>query len=198
MQPVLSRALLPLADLIVLGSCSNPTPSGSSASEAAPAASATSSLAAQSASIMTAPIEDCVSAREREAFEGYALRTHAIVGAQSCRITERFNAFATRFRGELTTQGRALRGYYQKTYGKRGDATLDEFVSQLSNASSSMAVDRLTIAVPPMRSSTPSWSRRSAIWRRFRTSIRRAPCRRWRSAALRRQRSCSEHKGRSG
>jgi hypothetical protein len=135
MQTVLSRALLPLADLIVLGSCSNPTPSGSSASEAAPAASATSSLAAQSASITTAPIEGCVSAREREAFERYALRTHAIVGAQSCRATERFNAFATRFRGELTTQGRALRGYYQKTYGKRGDATLDEFVSQLSNAS---------------------------------------------------------------
>jgi len=28
-----------------------------------------------------------------------------------------------------------LRDYYQKNYGKRGDAALDEFVTQLSNAS---------------------------------------------------------------
>lgn len=62
------------------------------------------------------------------------LRTQAMVGAQSCRITGRFNAFATRFRGELTTEGRALQDYYQKNHGKRGDAALDEFVTQLSNA----------------------------------------------------------------
>ena len=28
-----------------------------------------------------------------------------------------------------------MRGYYQKIYGKRGDANLDEFVTELSNAS---------------------------------------------------------------
>jgi hypothetical protein len=133
MQPVLSRALLPLA--VLLGSCSNPNPAGSGASEAAPAASAAPAPAAQTASITAAGISGCVSPHERQAFEVYALRTQAIVGAQSCRVTERFNAFATRFRGELTTEGRALRAYYQKTYGKRGDATLDEFVTQLSNAS---------------------------------------------------------------
>jgi hypothetical protein len=135
MQPLFSRAVLPLAALIVLGSCSNPTPAANSSPAAAPAASATPAPVAQTASITAAGISGCISPREREAFEVYALRTQAIVGAQSCRITDRFNAFATRFRGEPTTEGRTLRGYYQKNYGKRGNATLDEFVIQLSNAS---------------------------------------------------------------
>jgi hypothetical protein len=135
MQPVLSRALLSLAALIVLGACSNSTPPNGSASESASAASTTPAPGAQTAAITAGAISGCVSPRERQAFEVYALRTQAIVGAQSCRVTERFNVFATRHRGELTTEGRALRGYYQKNYGKSGDATLDEFVTQLSNAS---------------------------------------------------------------
>ena len=74
-----------------------------------------------------------ISAAERRAHEVYALRTEAIVGAQSCRMLDRFNAFATKFSRELTQEGRALRSYFQKMHGKRGDSELDDFVTQLSN-----------------------------------------------------------------
>ena len=76
---------------------------------------------------------DCLTPREREAHEVYALRTEALVGAQSCRMLDRFNAFATRFSAELIDEGRTLRAHYLKLYGKRGDAKLDDFVTGLSN-----------------------------------------------------------------
>jgi hypothetical protein len=77
----------------------------------------------------------CISSRERQAYEVYALRTEVLVGAQSCRMTDRFNVFASKFTRELTAEGRELRAYYQKTYGKGGDARLDDFVTQLANSS---------------------------------------------------------------
>jgi hypothetical protein len=77
----------------------------------------------------------CISPRERQAYEVYALRTDVLVGAQSCRMTDRFNVFVTKFTRELTAEGRELRAYYQKTYGKGGDSHLDDFVTQLANTS---------------------------------------------------------------
>jgi hypothetical protein len=127
------RSLLPLVAVLALGSCASST-SSDSATSAAPPPAATAAVA-------TAPpvapivLPGCVSQHEREAFEVYALRTEAIVGAQSCRLTPRFNSFATKFRTELTAEGRALRTYYHKAHGKSGDAALDEFVTQLANMS---------------------------------------------------------------
>jgi hypothetical protein len=77
----------------------------------------------------------CISQRERQAYEVYALRTDVLVGAQSCRMTDRFNVFATKFTRELTVEGRELRAFYKKTYGKGGDSRLDDFVTQLANSS---------------------------------------------------------------
>ena len=77
----------------------------------------------------------CISPRERQAYEVYALRTDVLVGAQSCRMTDRFNVFVTKFTRELTVEGRELRAFYQKTYGKGGDAHLDDFVTELANTS---------------------------------------------------------------
>jgi hypothetical protein len=77
----------------------------------------------------------CISPRERQAHEVYALRTEVLVGAQSCRMTDRFNTFATKFVRELTTEGRELRSYYIKTYGKGGDKALDDFVTRMANNS---------------------------------------------------------------
>jgi hypothetical protein len=81
----------------------------------------------------TARAADCLTPRERQAHEVYALRTEALVGAQSCRMLDRFNVFATRFSAELVDEGRTLRAHYLRLYGKRGDAKLDDFVTSLSN-----------------------------------------------------------------
>jgi hypothetical protein len=75
-----------------------------------------------------------ITPRERQAYEVYALRTEVLVGAQSCRMTDRFNVFATKFTRELTTEGRELRAHYLKTYGKGGDKALDDFVTRLANS----------------------------------------------------------------
>ncbi|HEX3497682.1 MAG TPA: hypothetical protein VHT04_00010 [Stellaceae bacterium] len=82
-----------------------------------------------------AALSACITPRERQAYEVYALRTEVLVGAQSCRMTDRFNVFATKFTRELTTEGRALRAHYLKTYGKGGDKALDDFVTRMANNS---------------------------------------------------------------
>src|SRR5713101_2187023 len=80
-------------------------------------------------------ISACISQRDRQAYEVYALRTEVLVGAQSCRMTDRFNVFATKFMRELTAEGRALRSHYLKVYGKGGDSALDDFVTRMANNS---------------------------------------------------------------
>jgi len=77
----------------------------------------------------------CLSAQDWDAHEVYALRTAALVGAQSCRMTDRFNVFAQRHRQELLTEGHALKAYYQRLYGRGGDKALDDYVTYLANAS---------------------------------------------------------------
>src|SRR5258708_7928809 len=81
-----------------------------------------------------AALSACITPRERQAYEVYALRTEVLVGAQSCRMTDRFNIFATKFTRELTTEGRELRAHYLKAYGKGGDKALDDFVTRLANS----------------------------------------------------------------
>jgi hypothetical protein len=75
----------------------------------------------------------CLSPKEREAEEVYALRTTAMVGAQSCNMLDRYNAFATRFNSALTYEGRALKGYFIKTYGRGSEHALDQFTTRLYN-----------------------------------------------------------------
>jgi hypothetical protein len=129
-----TQPLLPLAAALILGSCATPT-TPDSAAPAPPPAEAAAPAPPVILPVTPVAFSGCVSPQEREAFEVYGLRTEALVGAQSCRMTDRFNKFAVKYRNELTTEGRALRGYYKKSYGKSGDATLDIFVTELSNAS---------------------------------------------------------------
>jgi hypothetical protein len=130
-----AQTLLSLAAALILGACTPPTTTPDSTAFSPPPAEAAAPAAPVILPVTPVTFSGCVSPHEREAVEVYAVRTDAIVGAQSCRMTDRFNKFAIKFRGELTAEGRTLRGYYKKTYGKSGDATLDKFVTELSNAS---------------------------------------------------------------
>jgi hypothetical protein len=95
----------------------------------------TTSFAVAMIACAGAALSACITPRERQAYEVYALRTEVLVGAQSCRMTDRFNIFATKFTRELTAEGRELRSHYLKTYGKGGDKKLDDFVTQIANSS---------------------------------------------------------------
>jgi hypothetical protein len=94
-----------------------------------------SSFAIAVIACMGTALAACITPRDWQAYEVYALRTEVLVGAQSCRMTDRFNVFATKFTRELTTEGRALRAHYLKAYGKGGDKALDDFVTRIANTS---------------------------------------------------------------
>src|SRR5271154_865766 len=100
MYPRFVQSLLPIAAAFIISSCTA-TKTPDSAPSAPPAAA---EAPAAPAILPVTPVafSGCVSPHEREAFEVYALRTRLLVGAQSCRMTDRFNKFATKFRNELT------------------------------------------------------------------------------------------------
>lgn len=84
----------------------------------------------------TALAQSCVNAREQSAFELRALQTHLMVGALSCGMGDRYNAFVTRWQSDLATAHRNLTGYFNRAYGSRGQNQLNEYITSLANAQS--------------------------------------------------------------
>ena len=84
----------------------------------------------------TALAQSCVNAREKSAFELRALQTHLMVGALSCGMGDRYNAFVTRWQSDLAAAHRNLSGYFNRAYGSRGQSQLNEYITSLANAQS--------------------------------------------------------------
>jgi hypothetical protein len=84
----------------------------------------------------TAVAQSCANAREHAAFQLRALQTHLMVGALSCGMHDRYNAFVTRWQTDLAGAHRHLSGYFNRTYGQRGQRELNEYITSLANAQS--------------------------------------------------------------
>ena len=84
----------------------------------------------------TAFAQACVNAREKSAFDLRALQTHLMVGALSCGMHDRYNAFVTRWQSDLAGAHRNLSGYFNRAYGGRGQRELNEYITSLANAQS--------------------------------------------------------------
>jgi hypothetical protein len=84
----------------------------------------------------TAVAQSCANAREHAAFQLRALQTHLMVGALSCGMHDRYNAFVTRWQSDLAGAHRNLTGYFNRTYGNRGPRELNEYITSLANAQS--------------------------------------------------------------
>lgn len=84
----------------------------------------------------TALAQSCVNAREKAAFDLRALQTHLMVGALSCGMGDRYNAFVTRWQSDLAGAHRNLTGYFNRAYGARGQSQLNEYITSLANAQS--------------------------------------------------------------
>lgn len=82
----------------------------------------------------TAIAQSCVNAREQQAFQLRALQTHLMVGALSCGMHDRYNAFVTRWQSDLAGAHRNLTGYFNRTQG--GQRALNEYITALANAQS--------------------------------------------------------------
>lgn len=96
---------------------------------------ATVTVAALGVSATGAAIaQSCVNAREQQAFHLRALQTHLMVGALSCGMHDRYNAFVTRWQTDLAGAHRHLTGYFNRTQG--GQKALNEYITALANAQS--------------------------------------------------------------
>jgi hypothetical protein len=84
----------------------------------------------------TAVAQSCANAREHAAFQLRALQTHLMVGALSCGMHDRYNAFVTRWQSDLAGAHRNLTGYFNRTFGNRGQRELNEYITSLANAQS--------------------------------------------------------------
>jgi len=82
----------------------------------------------------TAVAQSCANAREHQAFQLRSLQTHLMVGALSCGMHDRYNAFVTRWQSDLASAHRNLTGYFNRTQG--GQRALNEYITSLANAHS--------------------------------------------------------------
>jgi hypothetical protein len=80
--------------------------------------------------------EVCARNAEIPALETRVLQTELMVAALTCDARASYNAFVTRHRNELIGQGRALRAFFKRAYGKRAQTTLDSFITRLANEAS--------------------------------------------------------------
>ena len=84
----------------------------------------------------SAVAQSCANAREKAAFDLRALQTHLMVGALTCGMHDRYNAFVTRFQSDLAGAHRSLTGYFNRVHGRSAQRDLNEYITALANAQS--------------------------------------------------------------
>ncbi len=93
------------------------------------AIAAASMMAATAAQAAEMP---CASADEAKGFTLRHLQSRLMVAALSCNQKEAYNTFVNHFMGDLSSGGRALIAYFQRTGG--GSPALNKHVTDLANA----------------------------------------------------------------
>ena len=88
--------------------------------------------------IMAAPLAaaQCVRPAEHTSLDITALKTTLMVTALNCKAEDRYNAFVTRFRPELSIQDRELGTYFSRASGRNSRKQQDDYVTQLANSRS--------------------------------------------------------------
>jgi len=82
----------------------------------------------------------CAQAHEQFALNTSVLRTELMVAALSCGRHTHYNAFVTKFNGDLTEQGYLLRAFFQRQYGNAAELHLNRFVTRLANDESKRSI----------------------------------------------------------
>jgi len=80
--------------------------------------------------------EVCAQPHERTALSTRVLQTELMVAALCCDNRPLYNAFVSKFRGELVKQGRSLRSFFQRHHGGGGEENLNSFITRLANEAS--------------------------------------------------------------
>ena len=83
-----------------------------------------------------AAAEPCVRPADRAAFDMEGLKSELMVTALSCNAQDKYNAFVSRYRGDLGTEEKALTAYFSRSYGRGSQKAHDDYVTNLANVQS--------------------------------------------------------------
>ncbi len=83
-----------------------------------------------------AAAENCARPADKSAFDVAGLKSQLMVTAITCDATERYNAFVLRYRPRLLAQEKVLNAYFSRSFGKRGQAEHDDYITSLANSQS--------------------------------------------------------------
>jgi hypothetical protein len=92
--------------------------------------------------------EPCKSPADREIFDLAALKSEAMVLAESCHQEERYNAFIQRYKAVLLQNEHAFDAYFKRVYGRSAQAEHDAYITSLANAQSDVGLKEGTDFCP--------------------------------------------------
>jgi hypothetical protein len=90
----------------------------------------------------------CARSAELSGLQARVLQTELMVAALSCGESGRYNAFVTRFRGELQVESKRMQGYFARVHGGRAGKELNAFVTELANNSSQRSLTEAATFCP--------------------------------------------------
>ena len=92
-----------------------------------------------------AAAKPCAKPVDVTAFDVAGLKSKLMVTALTCNQQDRYNDFVQRFRGELVTHERALRGYFARAFGGRAQHEHDDYITSLANTLSESGIQQGTL-----------------------------------------------------
>jgi hypothetical protein len=92
-----------------------------------------------------AAAQPCAKPADVTAFDIAGLKTKLMVTALTCSQQDRYNDFVQRFRTDLVTHERALRGYFARAFGGRAQREHDDYITSLANTQSQSGIRQGTL-----------------------------------------------------
>jgi hypothetical protein len=92
--------------------------------------------------------ENCKNPSDRDVFQLAALKSEAMVLAESCHEEERYNAFIQRYKAVLLENEHAFDAYFKRVFGRSGQAEHDAYITSLANAQSDVGLKEGTDFCP--------------------------------------------------
>ncbi len=75
----------------------------------------------------------CASAVEKAAIDTRLLQNELMVRALTCGANAQYNSFVEKFSPDLVADGKMLRGYFARAYGRGGESELNGFITRIAN-----------------------------------------------------------------
>lgn len=87
----------------------------------------------------------CMRQTERPAFDVVHLKSELMVTAISCKANDRYNAFISRYRSNISENEKSLNTYFARNYGRQAQKQHDSFITSLANAQSQQGLRQGTL-----------------------------------------------------